>query len=194
MQKALNYVLSGVVLYLTVVACSDNTDGSGKPVITLLGESPIDVPVDAAYIDAEATAYDPEDGNITNRIDTVNTVDETTLGTYSVTYNVTDTSGRAADEKVRTVNVVDNVTPVITLTGVSYIEIALDTIYTDDGATALDTEDGDITGDIVTDNPVNETVPGTYVITYDVMDSLGASAIQVTRTVVVIGATDGPVL
>ena len=50
----------------------------------------------------------------------MNPVDETTVGTYTVTYNVTDANGNAAVEVTRTVNVVDNTIPVITLTGDSH--------------------------------------------------------------------------
>ena len=57
---------------------------------------------------------------IPSSIVTVNPVDETTVGTYTVTYNVTDANGNAAVEVTRTVNVVDNTIPVITLTGDSH--------------------------------------------------------------------------
>ena len=38
-------------------------------------------------------------------------------GTYSVTYDVTDTAGNAAEQKTRTVRVTDTGKPIITLTG-----------------------------------------------------------------------------
>jgi hypothetical protein len=44
----------------------------------------------------------------------VNNVDANTAGTYTITYNVTDSSGNAAAEVTRTVNVVDATPPVIT--------------------------------------------------------------------------------
>ena len=69
---------------------------------------------------------------------------------YSVTYNVTDANGNAAVEVTRTVNVVDTTVPVITLLGEDPVTIEVGTTYTDAGATAQITYDGDITSSIVT--------------------------------------------
>lgn len=59
---------------------------------------------------------------------------------------------------------------------------------------ALDNYDGDISGLVVVGGDVlDPNTPGTYHLTYDVIDANGNSATQVTRTVVI---TDGypPVL
>ena len=80
----------------------------------------------------------------------------------------------------------ENQKPVITLTGSDYIEINKGDSFPDEGATADDPEDGDITSDIVVGGEtVDNSAPDTYVITYDVIDSEGLAADQVTRTVVV---------
>ena len=50
----------------------------------------------STYIDAGATAVDNIDGDITANIVTVNAVDVNTVGTYTVTYNVSDAAGNAA--------------------------------------------------------------------------------------------------
>ena len=62
-------------------------------------------------------------------------------------------------------------------------------MYVDAGATALDNLDGDITGSIVTVNPVDTGVLGPYTVTYNVDDSSGNSAAQVTRVVNVVDTT-----
>ena len=82
---------------------------NNKPVIT--PNPPLDVPdiiagADVSYVDAGATAIDSEDGDLTPSIDTLNPVDTTTPGTYTVRYNVTDSHGQAADEVTREVTVV----------------------------------------------------------------------------------------
>ena len=82
-------------------------------------------------------------------------VDTSVIGTYTVTYNVTDSSGNAATEVTRVVNVVDTTIPVITLVGDTQITVEVGTTYTDLGATASDNYDGDITADIVTVNNVD---------------------------------------
>lgn len=73
--------------------------------------------------------------------------------------------------------------PVITLLGSNPVNIDLGTSYTDAGATATDDIDGDITSRIVTVNPVNVNVAGTYTVTYNVSDVAGNAATEVTRTV-----------
>ncbi|MDL5503049.1 MAG: DUF5011 domain-containing protein, partial [Candidatus Methanoperedens sp.] len=80
------------------------------PVITVLGSNPVTVEAGSSYTDAGATASDDVDGNITSSIITVNPVNAAVVGTYTVTYNVKDSSNNNADQKTRTVNVVDTLT------------------------------------------------------------------------------------
>ena len=66
------------------------------------------------YTDAGATATDNYDGDLTSSIVTVNSVDTSVVGSYTVTYNVSDAAGNAATQVTRTVNVTADVTsPVI---------------------------------------------------------------------------------
>jgi hypothetical protein len=89
------------------------SDGSGDfgqpdatpPVIQLRGPATVNVTIDGTYTDAGATATDAEDGDLTARIVVTNSVDTTVLGTYTVTYSVTDSSGNAAAPVTRTVTV-----------------------------------------------------------------------------------------
>ena len=88
------------------------------------------------YTDAGATAVDNIDGDITSNIAVVSTVDVNNVGTYTVTYNVSDAAGNAATQVIRTVNITPDVTiPVITLLGESEVSLELGSIYTDAGAT-----------------------------------------------------------
>ena len=73
------------------------------PVITLVGSTPVNLTVGDTYSDAGATALDDIDGNITGSIITVNSVNTAIAGTYTVTYNVTDSSTNSAIEVTRTV-------------------------------------------------------------------------------------------
>ena len=79
--------------------------------------------------------------------------------------------------------------PVITRTGPASVEIACGAPYTDDGATATDNEDGNLTAGISVSNPVNTGATGVYTVTYDVSDAAGNPAAQVTRTVTVVDTT-----
>ena len=85
--------------------------------ITLLGDNPVTSEVGSTYTDAGATAADTYDGDITSSIVTVSTVNTAIVGVYTVRYNVSDASGNAAVELIRTVNIVDTTLPVITLLG-----------------------------------------------------------------------------
>ena len=73
------------------------------PVITLTGDASISLLLGATYIDAGATASDNADGDITNNITTVNPVNINALGTYTITYNVSDAAGNIATQVTRTV-------------------------------------------------------------------------------------------
>jgi hypothetical protein len=156
------------------------------PVITITGNSTVSVNQDATYTDQGATALDNKDGNITNDITENSTVDTTTAGSYSVTYDVSDAAGNPAIQKTRTVNVLDTEAPIITLLGVNPASVNQGATYTDAGATALDNVDGNITGNINIAGTVNTVTPGTYTITYDVSDAAGNPAIQITRVVNVV--------
>ena len=100
-------MLKPPLLYIGSNISTTNTSvDTTPPVITRLGSSPVSVVVSTVYTDAGATALDDIDGDITANIVTVNPVDEDVVGTYTVTYNVSDTAGNAASQETRTVNVV----------------------------------------------------------------------------------------
>ncbi|KHO54919.1 MAG: hypothetical protein QT10_C0009G0001, partial [archaeon GW2011_AR19] len=162
-----------------------------NPVLILNGADPITLEaLSDPYIEFGATATDNLDPLInSNIIIDSSAVDTNTIGTYIVTYDVQDQAGNSATQITRTVNVVDTTPPVINLVGSSSIDVEVFTPYVDDGATALDNYDGDITGSIVTVNPVDTNTLGTYIVTYDVDDSSGNNAVQVTRIVNVVDTT-----
>ena len=142
------------------------------PVITLLGSSPVTVEVGSLYdasVDAGATASDTVDGDVTANIVTTGlSMDTSAPETFQVTYDVSDHAGNAATQVTRTVNVVDTTPPVITLLGDSLVTVEVGSPYADAGATAEDNLDGNVTGSLVTNNPVDPANLGTYLVTYDV--------------------------
>ena len=161
-----------------------------RPVITLLGSTPVTVQCGTAYIDAGATASDACDGDLTGGIVPNNVVNTAAVGTYSVTYFVADSHGNSAIQVIRTVNVVDTIAPVITLSGSNPVTVQCGTPYVDAGATASDSCAGNLTASIVVTNPVaNPAVAGTYTVRYNVNDGNGNSAVEVTRTVNVVDTT-----
>ena len=77
----------------------------------------------------------------------------------------------------------DITAPVIALVGEATVTLEVAATYTDEGATAADDIDGDITANIVVDNLVDTTTPGIYTVTYNVSDVAGNAATFVARTV-----------
>ena len=163
-----------------------NVVDSTIPVITLLGDASVNVEINSSYTDAGATAVDNLDGDVSANLQVSSDVDVNTLGTYSVTYDVSDNAGNVATTVTRTVNVVDSIAPVITLAGDASLNHEIKSAYRDAGASAVDTYDGDLTSSIVVSGSVNTDVIGTYTLSYDVSDNAGNVATTVTRTVNVV--------
>ena len=162
------------------------------PVIILNGEAVINLIVGDAYVEPNARAVDNVDGDLTAEIVIGgDTVDVNVIGTYIVTYNVSDAAGNKADEVTRTVNVSpapDTLAPVIELTGEAVINLAFEDIYTEQGATCTDNVDSDCTV-VIGGDVVNTSNPGTYIITYNAVDTAGNNADEITRTVIVANST-----
>lgn len=95
----------------------DVVDASA-PVITLLGNSTVEMEMRSNYTDAGATAYDNYDGDITSHIVVGGTVDTSKAGTYTLTYGVADSSGNHAVQLTRTVTVVDSLFPILAGIGI----------------------------------------------------------------------------
>ena len=76
------------------------------PIITLIGGIET-VVQNSVYNSLGATATDDLDGDITSSIVKTDNLDLSTIGVYQEFYNVTNSSGQAAVQVVRTINVVD---------------------------------------------------------------------------------------
>ena len=137
---------------------------------------------------ADVTASDKEDGDITANLEIVkNEVDTTKAGVYEVTYKVTDSQGASYTTTIQvTVNPkmeTLNEAPIITATDKT-ITVG-DTFDPKADVTASDKEDGDITANLeVVKNEVDTTKAGVYEVTYKVTDSQGASYIKTIKVTV----------
>ena len=79
------------------------------PLITLLGDAVVNLEVDpgGTYSDAGTTAWDPEDGDLSQAVEVGGQIVDLSLpGTYRITYDCEDLTGNAAVQVTRTVNVV----------------------------------------------------------------------------------------
>lgn len=110
MKREYFLVILVLILTMFLVSCSGGgtivTPDTTAPVITLLGENPVNLYVGDTYVEAGATAIDDVDGDITSSViiggDVVNT---SVVGTYVVTYNVSDSAGNTAIEVAIVINV-----------------------------------------------------------------------------------------
>ena len=94
------------------------TPVNDRPVITVLGNSNLTIEGLRAgqYSDAGATAWDVEDGDLTNDVSVSgDLVNLGKSGTYTLRYDVEDSAELAAEQQSRTVTVVDTLPPIITL-------------------------------------------------------------------------------
>ncbi len=156
------------------------------PVITLTGAATINLEHGAAYVELGATWTDDIDGS-GNVVDITDDIDNVTLGSYTVRYNYTDNSGKAAVEVTRTVNVVDTTPAVITIQGNNPETVEAGTDFVDAGATWVDDVDG--TGNAVAVSNVNTSVVGAYTVQYSYTDSSNNVSTEATRVVNVVDTT-----
>ncbi len=183
----------------TLITPFDNT----PPVIVLLGDNPLELTVGDAYTELGATASDDTDGDISGIIAIdASAVDVNTVGSYDVTYNVSDAANNAATEVIRMVNVnpQTNTAPFVTIVApVDGSTVTRGTPITLTG-TVSDAEENDLatglqwtSSDVqFLTNPTNGTgasitgqlvTPGSQTITATVTDSgdlSGSDAVTVT--------------
>lgn len=127
------------------------------------------------------TAFDEEDGDLTDSIKVSGKVDTTKSGKYTLKYTVKDSQGEensitidiTVSEKTGKPEVIKGEKPVIKVTS------SIDTITVGDkfdplsGISAYDKEDGDLTASIKVSGSVNTSKVGEYKLTYTVEDKDG---------------------
>ena len=158
------------------------------PTITLKGDRNIEISLGTMSIPEYGySAFDFQDGDITDKVKRTNNIDWTKVGDYEVRYSVTDSDGNIG-RAVRYVRIVNNNTnnggntqqgyaPVISFNQYTvYLTLGEDfsasRYYYDYSAT--DVEDGDLTSQVIIDDSgVNSNIAGTYIVRYSVTDSSG---------------------
>jgi hypothetical protein len=145
------------------------------------------IPGSGAYTDIVATDVDNE----WRTVYTVHIDDE--IGPIQITITYKDLAGNYSETVYTHSIIIDIVAPEIILNGEAIVYIDRYEEYIDAGATAYDTiDDVGLTTHIVTVSTVNTNNPGTYTVTYDVLDVAGNAAIQMVRTIIVRGMIFGP--
>ena len=160
-----------------------------KPIISINGNEELFYELNSSYLEQGAIAIDNYDGDITDKIVITSNINTKSVGKYTVKYDVVDNQGNIANTVNRYVYIIDTDKPIINLIGKSSVLHEAKTDYVDEGATASDSYDGNISSKIITTNNINKDLIGTYEIKYDVEDSSGNKANTVTREVKVVDTT-----
>ena len=147
-----------------------------KPEITLKGNPTEYVCPNKEYKEIGYKAIDEYDGDLTDKVKINNTKDK-------ITYSITDKSGNI-NTITRDIKYEDITKPEITLKGNKEITIYVGNKYKEDGYTAIDNCDGDITKNVKVSSNINIEEPGTYKTTYEVKDSSNNEE-KIERTIIV---------
>ena len=147
--------------------------------ISLSGDPVMTVDQDATFVDPGAVAY--ADGRELD-VKVTGTVDTSVPGTYTLCYRAKYLLSSA--EINRTVHVVNERPPVITLQGDNQITLVMGESFTEPGFAAVDRNGKNLTDLVRISGEVDTMTAGSYTITYRVTDDAGREAV-VTRMVVV---------
>ena len=112
--------------------------------------------------------------------------------TNTVVITLTVSDGIASSYDSLSVNITDSVPPtnstipVITLLGPIEMDVQLNSVWTDPGYTATDSDGNDLTGNVTVTGAVDTAQAGIYLLYYQVVDAHGTPAIPQGRSVTVL--------
>ena len=153
---------------------------SRAPAITLVSDPEHYTIYGEVYEEEGYSAWDDCDGDLTDQV-----IRRESDG--YVTYTVSDQMGNTTSVS-RKIYYYDPIAPELTLIGDGTVYVNAGTVYKDDGCTAVDNVDGDISRRIEVSGTVDKYLAGTYRLTYTVSDSTGNAA-EIHRDVIVQGKT-----
>ena len=175
-KRKKNVIYRNTLIYLVIALILLVINNYSYPELKLLGKKEINLSLNEKYIDP---GYKIVPNNKKYKVVIDNNIDENKTGSYEVKYSL-QVKNKIIN-KVRKVNVVDNISPEITLKGSDNIKLYESSDYEEPGFIAFDNYDGDITKNVIVQNDIKEEI-GDYKITYIVEDSSGDKT-MVTRNV-----------
>lgn len=128
-------------------------------------EKTVNVCPDSKKYNIEYQAIDNYDGNVTEK------VKKEIIDNYLV-LSVTDSNKNKTVKKIK-ISYKDQDKPIITLNGNNTISLLVGESYKEQGASAIDNCDGDISSNINIDNNIDINKPGDYQVSYQVLDKAG---------------------
>lgn len=177
-KRVVILVLTCIILFLLIL-CLINILNN-KPKLVLNGKEIITLKLGETYQELGIKDIDKTKVKITGNVDTKKP------GEYKITYEAN------GSKIVRTVKVIDDIKPTITLKGNKEIYLYRGAEFDDDGAEAIDNYDGDITKNINVKSSLDVKNIGDYTIEYEIKDSSNNIA-TVSRTVHVIEKKDNEI-
>ncbi len=150
----------------------------------LTGANLLTVECGVATTDPGASALDSYTSQSIAATVSPSSIDASFVHSFTQTYSLTNFIQRVATTN-RTVNVVDRVAPVVTVSGNAAPSLTVGDVFTDSGATAADACSGSTS--VSVSGSVNTAVAGTYTLTYASVDASGNRG-QATRVVTVTAA------
>lgn len=156
------------------------------PVISLEYENNSNVSYTKNLTEQGFTVTDNYDTDLSDS--TTVTTEDLGNSTTKVTYTATDSSGNTSSTSI-ILNIVDDINPSIDLNGYSNISLTVGETYNEQGATAQDEKDGDLTSNIKIDSNVDTSTIGKYTVRYSVIDSSGNTS-EVVRIINVVNPDD----
>jgi hypothetical protein len=166
------------------------------PVITLNGLPEMKTDVGDEYVEMGYSATDCLGKDLTATVSVSGAINVWTPGVYEIVYEVDDDGGNSARAsrtviiEEREIPLPPTEAPTLTIIGSNPIILHLGsgTPYTEQGALAIDEEDGDISHLVEISGSADTGMAGTYTLTYRVINSAGLEAIA-TREVRVLAPT-----
>lgn len=147
-----------VSLLILIIVLSLVLFCNSKYFIIMNGNKEITINLNEDYIELGAKTL------FNQKVKIIGNVDNKKVGIYEIKYCHNSC-------KKRIVKVVDKEKPVITLKGDSEINIVINGEYHEQGYTAFDNYDGDLTDKVIVKNNLDITKEGIYEIIYEVTDS-----------------------
>ncbi len=152
-----------IIILISLLTLSLYLFCNAKPKITLYGNKRITLKINTDY---EEPGYKTKilNKDITEKTIVKSNLNTNKIGEYTISYKIN--YNNKSHEEMRTIRVIDNNKPVISLLGEGTLEVCPNQNYIESGYIALDKYDGNITDKVILEEKDNE-------ITYSVENSIG---------------------
>lgn len=180
-MKKISIILTSIISLVFIIALTFLLVINFNLEFKLIGNKSGDIDVISNYTEEgyKAKIFNKD---ITNKVIVKSNLDINRVGTYKIEYKI-NVFG-ITHKLVRTINVVDDEAPVITLNGKDTVYIYKGDEYIDNGANAIDNYDGNLTSKISVESSIDTKTVGEYIVVYSVSDSSGNKS-SIERKVIV---------